>query len=355
MNNNIDPKKSDEIDLIQLFNYFGDKILGLISNFKKLLAFLFDKIIVVLLFIKKQAIKIAIATILGGCIGYFLQRGDSKLFSSVMIVHPNFESSRQVYTSIEYLNQLAINGSYVRLSNELQISEEEARSINSLYCKPMLEENNKIKVFDEFVASLRDTASASKVDYKDFVKNLSDYDNKYHKIVVESTNRYIYTKLQNNIIDLIERNEYFKSNVKIKAENINKSDSIYKKQLEDIDDLREVYNKVLLASSKADDSNSPRTGGNTFNFAQDDNKTNEIQLLKESRIINDKLTELNDERIRLTSIINVIADFNPIGIPVTSLARNKIVIWSIIFAILSLVVIMVNELNKFLNNYKKRY
>ena len=351
MSDKINPKNTDDIDLIQLFNYFGKIIKKLNLRLKSFLVWLFDNLVLVLLFIKKQSIKISIAVILGACFGYFLQRNEAKLYSSEMIVHPNFESSRQVYTSIEYLNQLAITNNVEKLSEELRISKEEASSIISLYCKPILEEHNKIKVYDEFISSLQDTASASKVDFKDFVKNLSDYDNKYHRIVVESNYRGLFAKLQENIIQLIGRNEYYRKNKSIQEQSLKKSEEIFNKQLQDIDSLREVYNKVLLAeraSNKDSDG-----GGNTFNFAKMDSKTNELELLKESRVVNEKLIELNKEKLRLTSIVNVISDFNPVGKPVNNVLRNKIIIWGVIFGLITMVVLIFRELNGFLNNYMK--
>ena len=296
--------------------------------------------------------KILIAIIAGSTIGYFTGKNNPDLYSSQMVVKPNFESTRQVYTTVEYLNQLAINESYKTLSEKLEINLKDAKSLKNLYCKPILEENNKIKIYDNFISKLQDTSSASKVDYKEFIKNLSNFDNTYHEIIVESSDRQIFNKLQNNIINLIGENEFFKKNRIIKEGNINTSDSIFRKQLTEIDELRQIYNEVIK-SEALNSSDENRQAGNTFNFAKDNQKTNELALLKESRIVTDKLVSLNEERIQLTSILNVVSDFNPIGKPIKSISRNKSVVFGAVFGLFMIFILILLELNKWLVAYSE--
>lgn len=345
--------KQEEIDLVQLLRLLGES-LGKFFNFiGKILFFIYDFIIKTIIYFKSHFLKIAIAAAVGLGVGYFVEKTVSHTYESSMVVKPNFESTRQLYANIKYYNLLIRNRQDDKLTRifEGKITKEQAQKLKSISIEPILEENDKITYYNDFVKSL-DSVPDVTLDFKKFSENIPAHEIENHKITVTSSDELIFEHLQEPIINSVEENSFFKRRRQLLEGNIEQSNRILSGQLTDIDSLKGIYRQVLVKNAENSET---KKDGTIFNFGQD--KTDlpdELRLYEEARSINDKIIELNEQRSNLeTTTVNVISNLNPIGQAKKSYLTNKYVI-AIIFALAALAIILLLEFNKYLINYEKK-
>lgn len=352
-----DKNNQGEVDLIQLFRIIGNAFASLVSFVKRILIFIYDLVIRTILFFRKNAFKIGIAILIGFGLGYFFETKKKPVYSSSMIVKPNFDSTRQLYTNISYFNELRSSGreeDLSLLSNIFQIKPELAQTISSISIEPILEENDKITHYGTFLAELDSIPSADvKLSFTNYTDNIPYYVIDNHKINVVSTDRRVFSKLQEPIINSVEENEFFKRRRKLLEANIAQSDTILKGQLKDLDSLKGIYREVLLKNA---DKQSELPSGTILSLGNEKIELpDEVRLLYEARGINDKLIELNEQRSNLqTTTVNVISDMHPIGETVYSKFEDKRVLFPLIFGFLTIALILLIEFNKYLNKYQNK-
>lgn len=337
----------EEVDLSSLFVIIG-------KGFSKLFAFIgnifkgiFDFLIQILFFFKENMIKIGLATLIGTISGGILDYQGDTIYESEMIVKPNFGSTKQLYTNIEYFNNLTGQEDKSKLVELFKLTEEEALSIQSFEIEPVISENDIVKSYDKVVTSI-DTLSSKNYSYAQFKNSFTDVNYDMHIIRVKSTLNNIFNKFNNTILSGIANNKYFKTIQKVTIENIHRSDSIYRKNLIQVDSLRQLYAKVLLEESKQGKSETTINTGKGSEVS----KPKEIELFNTTNVINDKLRFVNYEKSEKSKIINVVSSFQNIGSASGGILSNNFVKFAIIGFLLMTLFLLLIKLNKFLENYK---
>ena len=193
---------NEEVDLGNLFKLIGQGIKALFMSVATLLERLFHNLILLLIFLRKHALKLGIAVGIGAGIGLYLDLTKPDVFTSTMIVQPNFKSTQQLYNNIGFYHELVKQKDSIALSKALGITPYEASKLKGFYIKPIKNDNEKIELFDEFIEEV-DTTTVKNIDVKEFKRNFSDFDYKYHKVKVRSELNDIYNKISNSIINSI--------------------------------------------------------------------------------------------------------------------------------------------------------
>ncbi len=337
---------SDEIDLGQLFQLIG-------NGFKKMFTFIgsifegiFHLIILFLLFVQRHFLKFAIAVLVGAIGGYFLDEYKTPKFVSRMVVEPNFNSAQQLYNNITFYNDLAKAKDSLALAKALNISVEKASSIREMEVESYSDENQKVKLFDEFIKEL-DTTTIKVLDFGAYLDNFNAIDARFHQITLTSTNNNVAKEIQATIIGSIVANDYFKMQKSINDENLELQKKIYNQQLTNLDSLQSLYTYVLKAEAGKE------MQGTHINLAENGTGQNkELALVKERDILMGYLVRLNKERANKSEILNVISDFPTRGVKLDGLRNSyklllPLVLIGLVFGLLGLL-----ELNKYLKNYK---
>lgn len=336
---------SEEVDLGSLFQVIGkgfNNLFKVIGNFFKAV---FHYLILFLLFLRNNAIKLALAVLIGSIIGLYLDLTKSPIYSSTMIAEPNFNSTQQLYKDITYYHELVKQKNAVLLSETFNISIEEASKLKGFYIKPIKNENEKFELFDEFIQNA-DSAVAKSISIKEFKKGFSDIDYKYHEIKVKSFNSLIFQKLGSPIISSIENNPYYKNQRKINVQNLLQNEKVLLKSLNEIDTLRKIYNEVLITEARKMET------GTSITLAQGVKKTEEVELFNESLKLNEELIVNNKERAESSEILNVVSAFSKIGTKERIVYTKYSFQLGFLFFILMLLVTLLKQLNSFLKNYK---
>lgn len=338
---------SEEVDLGQLFKLIGDafnKLFRFIGNiFKGIFYFLLG----ILIFIKTHFIKFAIAGLVGIIIGGILDYRKEPKYLSTMVVEPNFNSVQQLYNNVHFYNELAQSKDSVALSEALNISVDDAASIKKMEVRSFSDENQKVMLFDKFVREL-DTTTRKAIDFNAYLENFNTYDARFHEISLISTESRVASKTQNAIVSSIGNNRYFKLQKQISDENISLQDSIYKKQLREVDSLQKLYKQVMLKTAE-----NPNSGTN-INLAEQTEQNRELGLLREIDILKRNLVNLNTEKANKANTLNVISAFPQKGVEMKALVDRYVFLCFAVAILLTFVVLLLLELNKYLTDYQNR-
>jgi len=342
------PQQSEEVDLGQLFKLIGETFDRLFKFIGGIFIGVFNLCIQFLLFIQKHFIKLVVVSIIGFAIGVYLDITQDTKYISTMVVEPNFNSVQQLYNNINFYNELAKAEDLKGLSDVLNISEDDAFSIKKFKIESYSDENQKVKLFDKFVRSLDSTTQKS-IDMQSYLENFNSFDTRFHTISVIATNNNIAKKIQPAIINSISRNEYFNLQKDINDINIKLQDSLYKKQISEIDSLQLLYKKVMLKEADR-----PMEGTSISLGEKRGTDNKELALINKVEELKTSLVELNKERANKSSILNVISDFPRKGVKESGLLKsNKFIIPFLLLSLTFLILVLLS-MNKYLKNYKRK-
>lgn len=341
------PQPSEEVDLGQLFKLIGNAFSRFFNFIGSIFQAIFQVIVLFLLFIQKHLIKFVVIGVLGLIIGFYLDLQKDPKYISAMVLEPNFNSVQQLYNNIDFYNELAEAKDSVALSEALDISVKDAISIKEFRVESYSDENQKVQLFDKFVRSL-DTTTQKSIDMKAYLENFNSLDARFHTVSVVATNNSIAKKIQPSIINSISRNDYFNLQKDISDINIKLQDSLYKKQINEIDSLQLLYKKVMLKEVERP------MEGTSISLGENGGRENkELSLINKMEQLKTQLVELNEERANKSSILNVISDFPRRGVEVKGFIKSYKFLLPAFLISLTLLFFALISLNIYLKNYKK--
>jgi len=335
-----------EVDLGSLFKVIGKGFQNLFKSIGQFFKTIFHFLILFLLFLRNNMLKLGIAMFIGATIGLYLDLTQPKLYSSTMIVEPNFKSAQQLYKNINFYHELVKQKDSSLLAQTLKISENEASKLKGFYIEPIKNQNEKYQFFNDFIQDI-DTTTIRNIDIKEFKKGFSDYNYNYHQIKVKSFSNIIFEKLSIPIISSIENNPYYKYQKKINDENLHQNERVLVKSLREVDTLRKIYNEVLITEAKKMET------GTSITLAQGVKKTEEIELFNQSLELNEELIDNNKEKAETTEILNVVSTFSKVGIKERGLQKKWTFVLGLSLGLAMLTFILFRQLNSYLINYRK--
>jgi len=337
---------NEEVDLGSLFKVIGKGFSNLFKAIGQFFKAIFHYLILFLLFLRNNVLKLGLAAFIGGAFGLYLDLTKPKVYNSTMIVQPNFKSTKQLYNNISFYHEMVNQTDSVLLAKSLNISVTEASKLKGFYIEPIKNENEKLELFDKFITEV-DTATVKNIDIKEFKKNFTKFDYKYHTIKVRSEINDIFVKISPLIINSVVNNSYFKNQKQINDENLLQNERLLKKSLTEVDTLRKVYNEVLLAEAKKIEQ------GTNITLADGGRKRGEIELFNKRIELGKDLIDNNLDKVNTTEILNVVSSFSKIGVKERGIfKKNTFQLAGLLFGLMFLF-ILGRQLNSFLINYKK--
>jgi hypothetical protein len=336
----------EEVDLGSLFVIIGKGFSNFFNFIGNIFKGIFHFLISVIIFFKKDMIKIIIAGIIFGLIGYLIDFNKKTVYESKMLVQPNYNSSKQLYSNIKFYNDLVIQKEEALLMKTFNISDEEAKSLISFSIEPLINENDIINGYDKLALSV-DTLAIKNYTIKEFKNSFTDFDYQVHEIKIISTKNKVFNKLDSVILYSISNNDYFKKLKEFENLNLERSSALYKKNIKETDTLRKVYMKALLEESKK------TTQGTSIDMGGKNNENREIELFSTVKELNNSLTIINKEKANKSEIINVISSFQQVGNKSGSLLKSKPVLFFVLGVFVVVVFLLVRKFNRYLENYKK--
>ncbi len=339
---------SEEVDLGQLFNAIGRLFDRFFRFIGRIFAAIFGVILLFLFFIQKHFLKLLAVVIIGFILGIIMDKTKEPEYVSSMVIEPNFNSVQQLYNNVGFYNELAKAKDSLALSEALNITEGEASSIRNFKVESYSDENQKIVLFDRFVRSL-DSTTKKAIDMKAYLKNFNSFDARFHTISVTATDNTIAKKIQPAIISSISNNSYFNLQKDISDGNIELQDSLYTKQIREIDSLQVLYKRVMLKEAERS------LQGTNISLGENGVQNNkELSLLNKMEDLQTGLVELNKERGDKASILNVISDFPRKGALDKGILKSYKFLLPISLLILTALLLLLFSLNKYLKNHHRK-
>jgi hypothetical protein len=336
----------EEVDLGSLFVIIGRGFSKLFAFIAGLFKEIFNFLITILIFLKENLIKISIAGFIGLILGFFLETKRPLIYGSDLLVEPNFKSARQLYNNVNYYNDLVKQKDTTGLEETFKIDTDAASSLKKFEIEPIVNNNDIINSYNDFILEV-DTATVKSYAFKDFKLSFTDLDYKIHKISVTAGKNDVFTKLDDVILSSVMNNKYFERLKKLTNENLNRTDSMYRQNLSQIDSLRKVYMQVMIEEAKK------QTSGTSIDLGGEKKSTKELELFETNRRINSDLKNIVINKSEKYEVINVISNFQPVGYEIKGITKNYAFLLAIFGAFSMILVLLLIQLNKYLGNYKK--
>ena len=338
----------EEVDLGSLFKIIGKGFSNFFNFIGNVFKGIFHGVIVSLLFLRSNIIKIGIAAIIGAGFGAYLESNKKDLYTSDLLVAPNFGSTRQLYDNINYYNELVQQRDTLTLSKTFSIDIASAGSLRNFSIETIKNEKDIINGYNDFILEV-DTTTVKSYDYKEYKVSFSDYDYRVHKINVISERNDVFRDLGKVIISSIVKNDYFNRYKEISNDNLNKTDAILRQNLIQLDSLSDVYKNVLLQESKK------QTSGTNIDLGSSSgNRIKELELYDTKADIIEDLEVITDKKIEKYEVINVISNFQSVGYKMKGVTKNYVYLLGLLGVVIVILILLLLKLNAFLNNYSKK-
>ncbi|WP_033959523.1 hypothetical protein [Psychroserpens jangbogonensis] len=342
-------KNNEEVDLLVLFNYLGDKINKFFAFVVKLIISIFSVFIYAVRAFINNIKVIALVVVISGFAGFLLEKTRTKKYDSAMLVRTHFGSKYQLSTNINYYNALIESEDYNTLASIFEIHEDTiAKVVNFEMAMGPETENERIREYDQFVSSI-DSVRAQDINYDDFILNRDIYSGNLFEIRVESTKRDIFKNLETGInksfknIYSIEQMGKRDSMIVIKRKNILTS-------IQQIDSLKKVYIRVIENESENTKANLSFSDG--FPLKQEKSETKEYQLLDKEIKLRDELRTLEEEKLEENVFYDVISSFQVVGNEVKYWYEKYTVVFPMLGFLLLCLLFMLNKFTVYVKNYE---
>ncbi len=335
-------QKDEEIDLGQLFNLIGKgfgKIGSLITWIFKLG---WNVIITVLSFFVKHALKLGIAIVLGGVIGYVVDYNKEPQYEGRMVVEPNFGSGQQLYENVAYYNSLTEQGDTLKLAEVFGIPTWMAADLASFEIEPIVNENQILSTFDDYLRKL-DSVTAESFEFETYKENFFQYNYTRHTITVVSKQRDVFATLGDSIIKGVTNNPYYKRQQDAEFAIIAQTEAFYKSTLQEVDTLRKVYMETMKLVAKK-----PNSQGTNINMAESNSvQTKELSLFEKETSINNGVAALKRSAVRNAEIIDVISKLPTVGFEKNDVIDRYVLRFSVVAFVLLFLGLVGIELKQF--------
>ena len=336
----------EEVDLGSLFVIIERGFSNLFNFIKGIFTGVFNRVIKILIFLKKKFKLIGIAVIIGGVLGGVKEFHKEDLFYSQLMLEPNFKSTRQLYNNVNYYNDLVKQKDTAILQKIFNLEMSVAASLRKFQIQPVQIDSDIINSYNSLILSL-DTLSVKSFGYESFKESFTNYDYKFHRITVRAEKNDVFDKLADVIISSVVNNNFFNRIKTITNKNLNRTDSLYRQNLIQVDTLRNVYMKVMIEESKK------QTSGTSIDLGGQKSKTKEIDLFETNRKINQDLEEIAIKKSTEYDVINIISNFQPIGTKVNFITENYIFLFGVFGGGFMIFWLLLRQLNTYLENYKQ--
>lgn len=348
-------KQPEEVDLGQLFKMIGNVIERFFVFIGKILGLMYDFILLLLIHFFKRLKWYALVIILGVVIGYFLDKQASKFYGANMQIETRYNSARQVYENISYLNQLAATDrDSVELARGLNITPSEASSIKGFSIEPNIDENDKMKLFSDFRAQL-DSLTKSTFTYNDYIEGLTSHSFKTHQIEVISTDKFIYPKLNSSLPKELADNSYLDEVKEVTLKSLDKKELVLLQQQEKLDSLSNFYLNIRKSESEKQAPNA--SDGTNFYLGEVQRESlvvDETKLVERRSQLDSEILSIDSQRLDNKYIVNPISEFPAAGYDLrkwTDKAKYRL---PVLFAFITLLIFILIGLQKYLSREEKR-
>ncbi len=342
------PLPQEEVDLGTLFGQIGQ----MFSNIKHSIGSFFGRIyhtfIVILLFIRRNIIILAGATLIGVISGVVMGWNRKPLYTSDMVLRIAYDSGNFIYDRIDMLNNLIAANDIALLGKYLQIPESEARKIIGFHLEPIEPDRYMFLDYDDYMQHT-DTVYTRDFTFDDFVKRKSNKDLRFQKINAISVSKNVFELINPGMKQLF-RNPYFENLKQKKLDELTFEKEVITKNIHQIDSLRKRYKEIAyLDVKKRESSNSGVSFRTTNKSAYKGNADLDLYRVSDSLLI--KLREVNDLIVKNEDVVRIQSEFS-LGELKSKITDKLWFRYGMLGFLLAFLVLSGIQFNRYLNRYE---
>ena len=308
---------NEEFDLGVLFNSIGRAISKLFVTIRSFIKVVLNTILVAAIFVRTRIVYFSFACAIGLLAGVFVERLIPLKYIATATLEPHFDSARQLYSNVEYLNDLANQRDAIQLGAFFGIDPIDAEKIVSVEINPFVTETRLLQEYNAYVTEL-DSLVATETSFKEYIKQMSSYDRKIHVLRIESSKQDLFGSLLFPLIKSVSDVTYFKDQQKTELKNLEFADSITQVSIVQTDSLLSLFEEVRIVEAKKEFSN----GTNLYMSEKAEDNT-EISLLNRKIELSEKLEEIRIAKLKAKNVVDIVAAFPEVGYLENSFLKNK--------------------------------
>lgn len=348
-NKPIQPSNNEEIDLGQLFNAIG----RLFEKFFNFIAGIFKGLFKLLILALKpfvENIKLISAVILiFAIIGFFLERAQTPVYYSEMLVQPHFESKYKLSNNINYFNALIKSQKIKELAKIFEIDSAQAASLINFELTAGPETSNTILLeYNDYIKTI-DTSLTSVVSFEDYAENRDILSGAIFAVKARSKDNNIFPRLEKGFAKTFE-NPYSKKLKKVRDSTIQIKKESFNKELERLDSLQRIY--LELKKSEAENGAFKLGNEGAFPMQLERTETREYDLFQEELKVRRAIRALDEELIKESVFYDIIAGFEEEGSLDTGLLKNRMVLLPLTALGLMIISFLFYNIFIFIKNYE---
>jgi hypothetical protein len=241
--------ENEEIDLGVLFNSIGRVVSKLFVTIRSFIKVVLNTILVAAIFVRTRIVYFSFACAIGLLAGVFVERLIPLKYIATATLEPHFDSARQLYSNVEYLNDLANQRDAIQLGAFFGIAPSDAEKIVSVEINPFVTETRLLQEYNAYVTEL-DSLVATETSFKEYIKQMSSYDRKIHVLRIESSKQDLFGSLLFPLIKSVSDVTYFKDQQKTELKNLEFADSITQVSIVQTDSLLSLFEEVRIVEAK---------------------------------------------------------------------------------------------------------
>jgi hypothetical protein len=314
-----------EVDLGLLFTVFTRMANSVLSGLKSLFTWLFEMLILFLLFLKRRILLLIVGLLLSLVPGLYryLSRG-TQYFSS-MTVRANFGSVHEVYNKIDYFNSLIKLGDTKKLADIFHLSELEAGQLYQFEIEPVDDEMQVTELYRKTFydpersldgsnietgppAIARDTSWMRLMRYADFKKNLTVYDFPIQKISLYTQAPGIFPRVGEGLQEVVSGNKSLEASRRAEDSILHEQTDLILSSLSGADSLMKAFSKKIESGDRHDAS--------TLSISPQAAQNPEIELFDKQSDLRKSLSGTRKYVEDHRDILQVISEFNAAGTPI---------------------------------------
>lgn len=342
-------KKSEELDLVILFNLIGNAFSQLFKGLFAVLKGLFSIVIHALKPIVNNLKLVASIVILATVIGFFANMIKKPIYYSEMLVKPYFESKYKLSNNVNYFNALIESKNIKELVRIFEIDSVKAESLIQFEMALGPEtENVLLQQYDVYLKSL-DSTVAAQVSYEDYINNRDLLAGDVFSITAKSFKKDVFLDLEIGFQKTFE-NPYSKKLMKIRDETIQIRMDAYKIELKRLDSLQRIY--LDLLKEESENNSFSLSNESMFPLQLQRTATREYDLFTEELEVRRAMRDLDQELIEESVFYDVVAGFEEEGSEDNRTTRNYLIMFPILSFALMAIGFIVSKSFVYIKNYE---
>lgn len=335
-NNN---REEQEVDLVPVFVWISNGFKNFFNAIGAFFKAIGHGLILFLVFLQRNIILIGAFVLVGIALGFYFDSNTKSNYSAQLRVEPNFNSSSQLISNINYYDALTSEGDYSRLAKELGLTVEEAQQIKGLSIEESYNDTELLEEYDR-LAREADTMALDNFTFEGFKEAKREMDYQFYEIIAKANNRDVLEKAIPKIIE-VKENSGIKAARLSYLENTEFNVSTKKYELTEIDSLLAAYQKMISTNQSS--------SGNTNLFVGDQRSSDNLSnLFYQKQNLLEDLQELIEDKYGAENTVNIVSEYVVKGSVKKEYTKLK---WVLIFFVLGVLVAFIPTAWRFLKSY----